>query len=421
MEKNENITQGQDTHVGYGRNRGDGSDSQNQQPVDSLQRYADQSDAFFDKVTDSTLSVSDIKEQLGISTESMFGGISKDVYKKVLSENSNIMFGKAPPQFKDALNALVSKRSVQCYVGETDDGRCYYNAVWNSVFMTKDFFMNNGSPYQDFWEVLLHEYSHAIDYNLGSSDAWTPSSAAVRLQSAGGMTLLEDAFDELGGDEMYAEYEELIKENAESSRRNEELVRLSHQKDDDYQMSMDIAVNAICSKYGYNRAAVERALESTGLPNMDDDDLEFALAFVDDDLREGIDAWYKDDSFKGERERSKEFADRYVEDGRALIEKFNGGKDEAFEMEMRDWKEFSALNDIMSSVNGGRDHPIFGYGHDSEYYGSDNNRATEIFAEIGPILAKNGKAAEWLKKKAPKLVAGYYELLGLALNKFKER
>lgn len=412
-----------DTHVGYGRNRGDGSDAQNQQPVDALQRYTDQSDSFVGKVTKGMMELIESNKEFGIPAESSLDGVSPEVYKRVLSENANTMFEKAPVQFKDALNAMMSKMDVPCMVGTSSDGRCCYSARWNSVYMTREYFENNGSPYQEFWEVLLHEYSHAIDYNLGDEYQgrhYKPASFSMKLQSTGGLTLLEAAVGELGNESNYSEYSDFVGESDPFTKYEKRHYELKEEENRLGQEIASLGAKALAQRFGYDEKDAKIALNSLsvnsyGIKGKPDDFM--MQLFISDNMKDGITSLFLDESFSDVRNESENIMKQIgkIRKEDKALQKTRV----SFETRFDRTKEFLYLNDIMSAVNGGKSHPVLGYGHDSEYYKDDDAKATEIFANIAPVLAQNGKAAEWLKEKAPKLVAGYYELLGLALNKFK--
>ena len=402
------------TQVGYGRNKGDGSDTQNLQPADEMHRYADQSDSFCNKAL--------FKGKVMYRNNGApLVGQEAEKYVKVLNDNANTMFEKAPAVFNSCLNALMEKNQVFCGIAENN--KCFYNPMFNTVYMADEFYENNGSPYEDFWSVLLHEYSHAIDANLGGSDQFgysTHASNGVRLKSTGGKTILECAIEELG--DLHGEFDELVSDSDPAKEKKREFDELINEKDT-LTDAQDLVAKHIASRIGKNweEVAVELSLLGVDLAGSYED-AQFVSQFMDDGpFKDAFLAYFKDGSYSDVRNKFIEEKKKSDERNKRIEGKLKEIEDARFASVVSLSKEFLDLNDIMSAVSNGVGNKILGEGHGKEYFSSNDKRATEIFANIGPILAKDGKAAKWLKEKAPKLVNGYFELLSLGTERFRNK
>lgn len=411
------------TQVGYGRNKGDGSDSQNLQPADEMHRYADQSDSFCNKAIGE-------RGMVQYRYANPLEGEEAKRYSDVLSKEANVMFEKAPAQFNSCLNAIMKAREIRCGICEDDDmgGHCFFHSSFNAVFMTKGFYENNGSPYSEFWEVLLHEYSHAIDYNIGGIDAHgfgTYASDGVRLKSTGNKTILECAVEELGG--LHGEFDELVNESDTAKQKLQEykeLKELINEESSALDNAERSVAKRIASQIGQKWESVSMELAMLGIDFAGSyEDAEFVSQFVDDEpFKKELLAYFKDDGYSDVRNNVIEKKRKRDELNKKIRDKLKEVNDARFASTVSLSREFSDLNDIMSAVGGkGVGNKILGDGHGKEYFSNDRSRATEIFADIGPILAKDGKAAKWLKEKAPKLVSGYFELLNLGTERFQNK
>lgn len=348
-------------------------------------------------------------------------GQEAEKYVKVLKDNANTMFEKAPAAFNSCLNALMEKTQVSCGIDENN--KCFYSSIFNTVYMADEFYENNGSPYEDFWSVLLHEYSHAIDANLGGYDQFgysTHASNGVRLKSTGDKTILECAIEELG--DLHGEFDELINDSDPAKEKKREFDELLNEKDT-LTDAQDLVAKHIASRIGKNWEDVSIELSLLGADLAGSyKDAEFVSQFMDNGpLKDEFLAYFKDDWYSDVRNNFIEEKKKSDERNKRIEEKLKEIQDARFASVFNLSKEFLDLNDIMSAVSKGVGSKILGDGHGKEYFSSNDKRATEIFANIGPILAKDGKAAKWLKEKAPKLVSGYFELLQLATESFRKK
>lgn len=375
-------------HVGYGRNIGDGSDAENQQTTDELGRYTDESDAFSNE----------------IKIENSDGR-----YDSQIRESFNKAYSGGSPEYRNALDAL--NRSNPFSIDVREDKGCSYNPVKHCIFLNAKDIENDGNPYYRLPQILEHESSHAIDFaiwnRLGSfRQNDLPASGYLRLPLMGNMTMLEIAESELG--DLDDEFQQMVLEE-----QNKEIKIEKPKEIDPYAPQKRLA--DLLSKAGgfdydetlKNVKDVRRILENPFAV-----DPKFMMATVQ---------LLNDPKIKGELEDMIKEQDDYLANMDKQYERF---KKISFDRAVELQREYGALNDLMSAANRdpekrGRNFSVLGSGHFNEYYMITGNRATEIFAQIGPILSFCPKAAKWLKEKAPKTMDAYYELLRIASEELK--
>lgn len=408
MEEQVKETQAVGTHVGYGRNKGDGSDAQNQQPVDSLNRYTDESDAFFGQsyqaVSDSPYDMDSYER----NKENVKGGFDK-------------MFEKSSPQFSSALNA-INKTNPITMIADQDNSGCRFVSNGNGfVSIDQKVVENNGDGYFDLGIIMQHEFTHAIDYRLARilNNGSKHASDSVKLESTGGLTLLQCAEQELG--QLDSEFAQMLKDNAKETDTDSKLKELKERTPSDIFAAKHELASVLSAKSGVAADEIERQLGNRPM--------EYVKAFEESriwDIPSKLIPMFQkleQGDLDSAKAKQKEIDDWYAEYSELMSTQTQN--DNKFEKATELMKQFAYLNDIMSASNKdpykrGRSNEFLGQGHDFAYYADDGKRATEIFADIGPTLSIGGKAAEWLKEKAPKLVAGYFELLNLATKTFSK-
>lgn len=399
------------TKVGFGQNKGNGTPSENQQPIDMMGRYADVSDNFINEMY---LSVNldpsfEDADPSSADMESAYKTIN-DIKGK-LPNIFNSVFEKSVDEFSSCLCALGNCFSSGALYGAglyvTYEGHNYFDG-W-CVHIDANFILCNGSKYNTPEEVMQHEFTHMIDY-LGNGEAWgKPMSSSIVLTIDGQSgTLLDFADRELGY--LDQDFQRFVYDH-----ENPRIAELMKQKKNKRE-AFDGAVKAFSdfvSKYGMGNDYAEYLFDSMDdyilMANEDSPNFD---VFLPEGYGDFVHGFMKTNEFQEAKKRYKEAVE--------WEKRYNEARNSTTADEEVEWiRKFFRLNDIMSATNRspagfGRWFDKFGRGHDQEYYMSNEKRGLEIFANITPILSKEGEAKQWLEEHAPRTVKAYYALMRLA-------
>lgn len=200
------------TKVGFGQNKGNGSPSENQQPVDEKGRYSSEiGNSFASELIDFSNNYFKVfsKED---SIFSKYPSDQKAMENNIFSALSKFYTSSYKP-LSDVIVNLAESRLLNVAINNEEKTYC----EGSTVYLSPDFVKNNGSPYNSLSEVITHEFGHAVDYAFSSQKPMSLTVDCVVDGEAG--TLLDFAEKELGNldyefqDMAFAEADYLISKN----------------------------------------------------------------------------------------------------------------------------------------------------------------------------------------------------------------
>lgn len=429
------------TKVGFGQNKGSGSEAENQQNIDELGRYAEQEDSKENSSNEFSDFVSNRLDSLFASADIdpySFQGLSLEDADKEKTKNNcqnaiSAMVSAMPDYERSAITSLLKKNLIDFSLIANRKSNCAYCPTGGPmVFISTEEALNNGGMFMTLNDTFSHEFGHAIDgaallNKIGEDeyfDVYEKSgSASVTIKLSNGKTFMQTVIDELNNENIRNEFIRMVNESDESNGF------LESSKVDENK-AKGILSNLYKDATEFMKSSgVELPVGLEGLEDF------YFSNFEDKEYR------YEDNIFVGDSQKEvlRKFVNqpnivKMFEEYDSLIESSSSKKEKARESSMNASinanKTFGSLSDMVCACNIGTSNlengdvgdagklltKLVTIGHPNKYY-KDNPNAIgmECFANVSNILCfGSDKERNFLQKYAPNTINAFREICLMA-------